>query len=160
MLIPSKDGYTHEDALFMACALVLVAGFLISPPEESDRQIANSLLFVSKLAFGVLSYAVLAALCTRNPVGSIMFLACGELANAGGILIGAELGELCNHISAIQPKNIGYMASAIVLTFLPMSSLGCGGSRSPTPFGESSPPLPSRPRTHPPVSQPAPGTCL
>ena len=127
ILIPNKNGHMHEDALFTACAIILVTGFLVTPLDESGGRTANSLLFVSKLAFGVLSWTVLAALCSRNPAGSIMFLACGELANAGGILAGAELGDLCNALAAIQPKNVAIMTSAIVLVFFIYVLVGLRG---------------------------------
>lgn len=127
VLVPNTYGHVHEDALFKACALLVVAGFLLAPLEEPGVRMANALLFVGKLAFGVLSWTVLAALCARNPLGSIMFLACGELANATGILVGAELGDLCNAVSAVQPRAIAYMAGAIVLAFFAYVLIGLRG---------------------------------
>ncbi len=70
--LENKRGYMREDALFSACVLLAVAGFLLSPLEDSGGRTANALLFSCKLAFGVLSWTVLAALCARNPFGSIV----------------------------------------------------------------------------------------
>ncbi len=120
----NKRGHMREDALFSACALLAVAGFLLSPLEDFGGRTANALLFACKLAFGVLSWTVLAALCARNPFGSIVFLACGELADASGILLGAELGDVCNAVSTVYPKTAALMTSAIVLVFFTYALIG------------------------------------
>lgn len=144
--VPNKRGHMREDALFSACALLAVAGFLLSPLEDSGGRTANALLFACKLAFGVLSWTVLAALCARNPIGSIVFLACGELANASGILLGAGLGDACNAVSAVYPKTVALTTSAIVLVFFAYALIGLRGfSFAETIRGiEEASPLPSQ----------------
>lgn len=146
VVIPNKHGHMREDALFSACTLLAVAGFLLSPLEDSGGRTANALLFACKLTFGVLSWTVLAALCARNPIGSIVFLACGELANASGILLGAELGDVCNAVSSVYPKIIALMTSAIVLVFFAYALIGLRGfSFAETIRGiEEASPLPSQ----------------
>lgn len=124
LLIPDRRGHMREDALFVACALLVVAGFLVAPLEMLETGTANALLYAGRLAFGVVSWTVIAALCARNPAGSVMVVACGEIANAAGVLVGVELGDVCNTMIADAPQTASLMTSGAVLVLFAYTLVG------------------------------------
>lgn len=140
-----KSGRSREDVLFTASTLLVVAGFLAAPLEGIGTGTANALLYAGKLAFGVLSWTALAALCARNPAGSVLVLACGEIASGAGALAGLELGHLCNALLVEQPEAVAIMTGTTVLALFAYVLAGLRGfSFAETIKGvEPAAPLPS-----------------
>lgn len=145
LLAPAVHGRGREDALFMASALLVVSGFLAAPLEELGTGTANALLYAGRLSFGILSWTTLAALCARSPDGSVMMLACGELASGAGAFAGSELGKLCNALLVEHPQAAALMTSIAVLALFAYALAGLRGfSFAETILGvEPAGPLPS-----------------
>lgn len=145
LLAPAGRRHGREDALFVASALLVAAGFLAVPLEGLGMGTANALLYAGRLAFSVLSWTALAALCARNPAGAVMVLACGELANGVGVFIGFELGYLCNMLLVAHPEVAAAVTSAAVLALFAYALTGLRGfSFAETIRGvEPAAPLPS-----------------
>lgn len=140
---PARQG--REDALFTASTLLVGAGLLAAPLEGLPTGTANALLYAGKLAFAILQWTALAALCARNPAGSMMVLACGEIAGGVGALLGVELGGLCTRLLVDHPQMAAAVTSAAVLALLAYALTGLRGfSFSETIRQmEPAPPLPS-----------------
>ena len=145
LLAPAGRRHGREDALFVASALLVAAGFLAVPLEGLGMGTANALLYAGRLAFSVLSWTALAALCARNPAGAVMVLACGELANGVGVFMGLELGYLCNMLLVAHPEVAAAVTSAAVLALFAYALTGLRGfSFAETIRGvEPAAPLPS-----------------
>lgn len=120
-------GGGREDRLFVASALLIVAGFLAVPLEGMGTGTANSVLFAGKLSFSILSWTALAALCARNPAGSVMVLACGEVMSGAGAFMGFELGHLCNDLLASHPQDAAVVTSVAVLVLFAYAITGLHG---------------------------------
>ncbi len=145
LVAPAGRKHGREDSLFVASALLVAAGFLAAPLEGLGMGTANALLYAGRLAFSVLSWTALAALCARNPAGSVMVLTCGELANGVGVFIGFELGYLCNMLLVAHPEVAAAVTSAAVLALFAYALTGLRGfSFAETIRGvEPAAPLPS-----------------
>ena len=127
LLAPAGRRHGREDALFVASALLVAAGFLAVPLEGLGLGTANALLYAGRLAFSVLSWTALAALCARNTAGAVMALACGELANGIGVFMGFELGHLCNALLVAHPETAAVVTSAVVLALFAYALTGLRG---------------------------------
>ena len=118
----------REDALFAIVALLAVAGFLSAPLYElTSWAIPNSLLSAASNCFRILSWSVLAALCARNPVGSLLVLSCGGITSAAGTFMGADLGHLCNALLETQPDLASVITGAVVLALFAYVMIGLKG---------------------------------
>lgn len=118
----------REDALFVIVALLAVAGFLSAPLYElTSWAIPNSLLSAASNCFRILSWSVLAALCARNPVGSLLVLSCGGITSAAGTFIGADLGHLCNALLETQPDLASVITGTVVLALFAYVMIGLHG---------------------------------
>ncbi len=149
----SPKGKSHEDALFVVAALLVVSGFLVAPVEEAAfPSAANSLLYAGNSCFKILSWTALAALCSRNMSGALIVLACGGVASSVGTFVGADLGHLCNALLAARPDVALLVTGAAVLTLFAYVLVGLRGFSFQQTIGGIVPaePLPT------PAAQPAP----
>ena len=117
----------HEDTLFHLAALLIVAGFLTAPTSGAlPPGSANALLYAGNSCFRVLSSTALAALCARNPLGTMVVLACGKVASSVGTFIGADLGHACNALLR-TPDATTLLVACIVLALFAYVLVGLRG---------------------------------
>ena len=149
--ILSPEQRPHEDALFTLSSLLVVAGFLLAPVAGTLAPgDANALLYVGNSCFVILSRTALAAICARNPLGTLAVLACGNTAVSIGTFLGADLGHLCNALEGAAPGTATLVTDALVLALFAYVLVGLRGfSFAETIRGiEPAAPLPS-PETRP-----------
>jgi DNA-binding CsgD family transcriptional regulator len=127
LLCPAKDEHGRKDVLFVLSILLVVAGFLVAPLDGLGVGTANDLLCAGRLAFGILSWTALAALCARNPSGSMMVLACSEVVGGVGAFLGYELGYCCNVLLVAYPQGVVLATSAVVLALFAYALIGLRG---------------------------------
>lgn len=105
-----------EDSLYTLATLTIVAGYLCALVflnfESQYLSIANGLLLVGSEIFEILVWLILSRICHRNLKNSILVLSWGRLANASGILIGANIGHLINYFGQVK---IASMIIALML---------------------------------------------
>ena len=150
----SRERRGSEDALFVAAALLVVSGLLLTPLDEvAEAATANSLLYAGNACFKILMYATMAALCSRNPSGTMMVLACAAVATSAGTFLGADLGHLCNALLAARPEAASAVTGAAVLALFAYALTGLsgfsfsatiGGVAPASPLPEATPAAPSR----------------
>lgn len=105
------------DGLFRLAAMLVVAGFVAAPLDTSLLgNAANGMLSAGRQCFGAVAWAVLAALCSRNPAGALVVLAYGNIANSCGTFVGADLGHLGNALVEGSPNAVSILAGGAVLT--------------------------------------------
>ena len=128
-----------------------MAGFLLAPVAGTLAPgDANALLYVGNSCFVILSRTALAAICARNPLGTLAVLACGNTAGSIGTFLGADLGHLCNALEDAAPGTATLVTDALVLALFAYVLVGLRGfSFAETIRGiEPAAPLPS-PETRP-----------
>lgn len=135
-ILLAPNGRGREDTLFAICALLVVAGFLITPFDGAGNGLANGLLYAGKLLFHALSWMALASLCSRNPMGSVMVLACGSVASGVGTLVGDCLAFACNVFLIQCPHAVLGITGCMVFGLFAYVLLGLRGfSFAETIFG-------------------------
>ena len=142
----SPEQRPHEDALFALSALLVVAGFLLAPVAGTLMPgAANALLYVGNSCFVILSRTALAAICARNPAGTMAVLACGNTAGSIGTFLGADLGHACNALEGMTPGAATLVTDVLVLALFAYVLVGLRGfSFAETIRGiEPAAPLPS-----------------
>lgn len=112
----------HEDQLFTVAALLIVAGFLITPVGGASGPAgavgpaaANSLLFAGNWCFRILMWISVAAMSARNMAGALTVLACLDTYGGVGTFVGAELGHFCNALLMVHPDAVTLAVGFIVL---------------------------------------------
>ena len=124
----ASSGPAREDALFAVAALLVVAGLLAVPVASLDSgAVANGLLYAGNSCFSILSWAVLASLCARNPSGALFVLACGGIASGLGTFVGADLGHLVNLLLAVRSDAASAVTGAAVLLLFGYVLVGLRG---------------------------------
>ena len=150
----------HEDQLFVAAALLIVAGFLLTPVGgvggwggASGPAVANSLLIAGNWCFRILMWTSLAALCARNMAGALTVLACLDTYGGVGTFVGAELGHFCNTLLIAHPDAVTLVVGAVVLLLFAYVLVGLrdfsfaetiDGIEPPAPLPVAVPATPSR----------------
>lgn len=116
------------DSLFRLAAMLVVAGFVAAPLDTSLLgNDANGMLGAGRQCFGVVEWAVLAALCSRNPAGALVMLAYGNIATSCGTFVGADLGHLGNALVEGSPNAVSILAGGAVLTLFAYVLYGLRG---------------------------------
>ena len=152
VLSPEKS--RREYAQVVLSSLLVVSGFLLAPMSGAlTSGDANALLYAGNSCFMILSRTALAAICARNPLGTLAVLACGNTAVSIGTFLGADLGHLCNALEGAAPGTATLVTDALVLALFAYVLVGLRGfSFAETIRGiEPAAPLPSpeaRPQSH------------
>lgn len=113
------------DALYRASALLVFAGFLLVPLSFNDLDgpagfhLSSMLLYAGSDCFSVLTYFLIAAVGSRNPVGALSTSAFAFAASWLGIGCGALLVQGIEGLGALDGSTL--LWSAAIVTFLFMA---------------------------------------
>lgn len=113
------------DALYRASALLVFAGFLLVPLSFNDLDgpagfhTSSMLLYAGSDCFSVLTYFLIAAVGSRNPVGALATSAFAFAASWLGIGCGALLVQGIEGLGALDGSTL--LWSAAIVTFLFMA---------------------------------------
>jgi len=110
IMVVVRRGSLDPDALFIAAALLVIAGFLAAfVPSLRGTLVSNTLVNSGIGCFDIFTYFILIALGSRNREASVATYAWGSSLPAWGVVVGAQLGRLANGVSSMN------IAAAIVL---------------------------------------------
>ncbi len=117
-----------EDGLFAVAAVFMMGGLLatIAVPHVPEF-LPNGLLGAGSAGFSVLLWVSLAALCRRNPVGSVYVLACGSIAQSLGLLAGADSGHAFNGLVGTHPGIASHVTLVVALAVFAYVLVGLRG---------------------------------
>ena len=134
LFVRSPRERRHEDGLFAAAAVLIVAGLSVTPvgglggPAGSlGPMAANSLLYAGSWLFRILMWTSVAAMCSRNMAGALGVLACVDTYGGVGTFAGAELGHLCNALLERQPDAAALVTGTMVVALFAYVLLGLRG---------------------------------
>ena len=116
-LVITSRKETKPDNLFLVAFLLVVAGFLSHAVTFTGAStVTNTLLTAGSWCFDLLVWTVLITLGAKNLAGAVSVFAWGFAVRGLGMLLGANLGRLCNSLFAVDLPTLSTFSA--IATFL------------------------------------------
>ncbi len=114
-----KKRLVKSDVLFSVAVLLVIAGYeFVSLGGNSGRMIVNNLLDAGSSCFNLMFWVVLVTLALRNKAGAVSLFAWGNFVACIGIVSGAFLGRLSDHLLSSNQIAATVVNNLIVLCFI------------------------------------------